>query len=325
MQNAKHDSIPIIAVIGPTASGKSDAAVAIAHSIQKHASALGVSGAEIISADSRQVYKGFDLTSGKVTQREMRGIPHYLLDVASPRRTFTVARYQKLGRAAIKKIMARNKIPIVCGGTGLFVDALLLDARFPAVKPNAILRKQLEKLTTEKLFARLAKKDPRRAAGIDKHNRRRLIRALEIIHATRKPVPPVAPRPFYKNTIIIGINPPAATLAERIEKRVHARIRRGMIAEVSGLHARGLSWQRLEQFGLEYRWISRYLQGKITKDDMAASLTQDIKHYAKRQMTWFKRNKDVLWTPNANRVPAIAMDAIHACRRNNTIKPNLPW
>ena len=121
--------IPVIAIVGPTASGKSDAAVVLALLIKKYAKRLGVCGAEIISADSRQVYQGFDLTSGKVTQKEMRGIPHHLLDVASPRRTFTVARYQTLGRAAIKKIMAQNKIPIICGGTGMFVDALLLDGR----------------------------------------------------------------------------------------------------------------------------------------------------------------------------------------------------
>ncbi len=300
MQNTTRATLPVIAVVGPTASGKSDAAVAVALSIQKHARQLGVCGAEIISADSRQVYKGFNLTSGKVTKKEMRGVAHHLLDVASPRQTFTVARYQKLGRAAIKKIMARNRIPIICGGTGLFVDALLLDARFPAAKPNALLRQQLEKLPTEKLFDRLEKKDPRRAASIDRHNRRRLIRALEIITTTGKPVPVHTTRPFYKNTIIIGINPPADILAQRIEKRVYARIRRGMIAEVSRLHARGLSWQRLERFGLEYRWLSRYLQGVATKEEMIASLTHDIKHYAKRQMTWFKKNQAIIWTPDKN-------------------------
>lgn len=298
MRNATRTALPIIVVVGPTASGKSDAAVDIARFIQKHARILGVTGAEIISADSRQVYTGFNLTSGKVTKKEMRGVPHHLLDVASPRRTFTVARYQKLGRAAIKKILARNAVPIICGGTGLFVDALLLDTRFPSAKPNPALRARLEKQPTEKLFALLAKKDPRRAAGIDRHNRRRLIRALEIIAATGKPVPVSNPRPFYNNVIIAGINPSPAVLAERIEKRIRARIKRGMVAEVSRLHARGLSWQRLEQFGLEYRWISRYLQGKITKKEMIASLAQDIKHYAKRQMTWFKRNTAIVWTPD---------------------------
>ena len=298
MQNTTRAALPIIAIVGPTASGKSDAAVNIARFIQKHARVLRIAGAEIVSADSRQVYKGFDLTSGKITKKEMRGIRHHLLDVASPRRTFTVARYQKLGRAAIKKILAQNKIPIICGGTGLFVDALLLDTHFPSAKPNPALRARLEKKPTEKLFVLLTKKDPRRAAGIDRHNRRRLIRALEIIAATGKPVPISNPRPFYDNVIIAGINPSSAVLAERIEKRIRARIKRGMIAEISHLHARGLSWQRLEQFGLEYRWISRYLQEKITKEEMIASLAQDIKHYAKRQMTWFKRNTAIVWTPD---------------------------
>ncbi len=289
--------------------------MALALSIKKHARALGAAGAEIISADSRQVYQGFNLTSGKITQKEMRGIPHHLLDVASPHRTFTVSRYQKLGREAIKKILAQNKIPIICGGTGFFIDALLLDAHFPTAKPNAVFRKQLEKLPTEKLFARLKKKDPRRGASIDPHNRRRLVRALEIISVTGKPIPVYTPQPLYQNTVIIGINPPTDTLAQRIEKRVRARIGRGMIAEISRLHAGDLSWQRLEQFGLEYRWISRHLQKKISKDEMIISLTQDIKHYAKRQMTWFKRNKDILWTPNANRAPALAMDAICSLKK----------
>jgi len=295
-------TIPIVAIIGPTASGKSDAAVATARVIKKHARQLGVNGAEIVSADSRQVYRGFNLTSGKITKKEMGGIPHHLLDVASPHRTFTVSRYQKLGRAAIRKILFQKKIPIICGGTGLFVDALLLDTRFPAAPPNAALRAKLEKLSAERLFARLQKKDPRRAATIDRHNKRRLIRALEIIAATGKPIPPATQGPYYQKIIRVGINPPHNTLAERIEKRVYARIKKGMIAEVTRLHKNGLSWRRLEQFGLEYRWIARYLQKKITKDEMIASLTQDIKHYAKRQMTWFKKNADITWFSDPARI-----------------------
>jgi tRNA dimethylallyltransferase len=294
MECARENQLPVIAIVGPTASGKSDAAVALARDIKKNAKRLGVNGAEIVSADSRQVYKGFNLTSGKITRKEMRGVPHHMLDVASPRRTFTVSHYQKLGRKAIQKIFSKNKIPIICGGTGFFVDALLYDIHFPPAKPNRALRAKLEKYSVHKLFFKLQRKDPRRAATIDPHNKRRLIRALEIVAATGKPVPPETRQPYYARTIIVGITLPKSALMQRIEKRVIVRIRRGMIAEVTRLHAHGLSWKRLEQFGLEYRWIARYLQKKITKDEMIASLTRDIKHYAKRQITWFKKDPTII-------------------------------
>lgn len=294
--------LPIIAIVGPTASGKSDAAIAIALSIKKHARQLGIAGAEIISADSRQVYKEFNLTSGKVTKKEMRGIPHHLLDVAWPHRTFTVARYQKLGRTAIKNIYAQNKIPVICGGTGFFVDSLLYDVQFPSAKPDTALRKKLDKISTENLFAQLQKKDPRRAATIDPHNKRRLIRALEIISTTGKPIPVATREPYYPKTIIVGMNPPQNILAERIEKRIHTRIKHGMIAEVTRLHKNGLSWKRLEQFGLEYRWIARYLQKTISKENMIAELSADTRRYAKRQMTWFKRNKNIIWIADVEKI-----------------------
>ncbi|MEK7086778.1 MAG: tRNA (adenosine(37)-N6)-dimethylallyltransferase MiaA, partial [Patescibacteria group bacterium] len=161
----------IIVVLGPTASGKSDLAVKIA---KKY-------GGEIISADSRQIYKGLNIGSGKITKKEMRDIPHYLLDVASPKRTFTVAKYQELARRKIQEIWKRDNLPIICGGTGFYIDAVLNNCLLPEIKPDWELRKKLEKKSTEELFSNLKKLDPRRAKNIDRHNKRRLVRALEII------------------------------------------------------------------------------------------------------------------------------------------------
>ncbi|MEK7634419.1 MAG: tRNA (adenosine(37)-N6)-dimethylallyltransferase MiaA, partial [Patescibacteria group bacterium] len=160
----------IIVILGPTSSGKSKLAIKIAKKYD----------GEIISADSRQVYKKLNIGSGKITKKEMEGIPHYLLDVTSPKRTFTVNQYQKLAKKALKKIIKKGKLPIICGGTGLYIDTLIYDYQLPQVPPQPKLRKQLEKKSTEELFGQLQKLDSRRAQNIDKHNRRRLIRALEI-------------------------------------------------------------------------------------------------------------------------------------------------
>src|SRR5258708_296896 len=169
----------VIAIVGPTASGKSTLAVNLAREFN----------GEVISADSRQVYKGIDIGTGKITKREMRGVLHYLLDVASQESTFTVAQFQKLGMQAIKKILAKGKLPIICGGAGFYIDSLLYDYALPSIPPNAALRKKLEKRSAAKLFRELKKPDPVRAKNIDRFNKRRLVRALEIVYATGGPVP----------------------------------------------------------------------------------------------------------------------------------------
>ena len=165
----KNKSEKIIVVLGPTSSGKSDLAVALALRLSSGQAQkkFGIRGAEIISADSRQVYQGMNLGSGKITKKEMRGVPHYLLDVASPKRRFTAAQYKKLAQATIKKIHRQNKLPIICGGTGFYIQALTDNLALPKVKPNLKLRAQLEKLSTPKLYQQLKKLDPRRAKNID--------------------------------------------------------------------------------------------------------------------------------------------------------------
>jgi len=281
----------LIAVVGPTASGKSDLAVSIARFIKQQTLA---SGAEVISADSRQVYTGLDIGSGKITKKEMRSIPHHLLDVASPKRTFTVTRYQRLAKKAIASIVRRGRVPILCGGTGLYIDAVTRDYILPDVPPQPALRKELELRSTDTLVAQLTRIDPQRAATIDQYNRRRLIRALEIVLTTHSPVPPITSSSPY-DLLTIGIARPNEQLRSLIEARLHRRIKSGMLKEVARLHEHGVSWNRLDGLGLEYRWVSRHLRGILTREAMIETLTTEIVQYAKRQMTWFKRDPSIHW------------------------------
>lgn len=228
----------------------------------------------------------------------MRGIRHHLLDVANPRQTFTVARYQRLARNTIRNILKRGKLPILCGGTGLYIQSIVDGTIIPEVKPNITLRKKLEKKPTQELFRMLRHKDPRRAATIDPHNPRRLIRALEIIEKLGK-VPAPSGKPFQDDVLLIGIIKNKVELKKLIHARLLKRVRKGMITEVKRLHnssaGGGLSWKRLESFGLEYRFVSQHLQGKLTANAMQKELIRAIGQYAKRQMTWFRRDKRIHW------------------------------
>jgi len=283
----------LIVVLGPTASGKSDLAVKLALQLRSGQA----KGAEIVSADSRQVYKGMNIGTGKITKKEMKNIPHHLLDIASPRSQFTVAQYKKKALKVIDEIYRKNKIPILCGGTGFYIQAVVEGLKIPKVKPDQGLRKELEKKTTERLFKKLKKLDPRRAKGIDPKNKRRLIRALEIVIKTGKPVPVIEMKPRF-NVLYLGIKRPKQELKILIKKRLLCRIKKGMITEVKRLRKSGLSWKRLDDFGLEYRWVAKYLQGKITKEEMIEMIQKESEHYAKRQMTWFKKNKKINWIEN---------------------------
>ncbi len=272
----------VIVVVGPTASGKSDLAIKLARKLN----------GEVISADSRQVYRGMDIGTGKVTKKEQRIVRHHLLDVFSPKKIFTVSDFKKLADKSIQDILKRKKVPIIVGGTGQYIDTVIYNLTLPEVPPNYKLRAKLEKQSTEQLFTQLKKLDPQRAKNIDSKNPRRLIRAIEIISATGKPVEPLKSDSPYE-AIWLGLNP--KNLKERIHKRLNQRLRQGMIKEVKKLHTKGVSWQRLYDLGLEYRWISQYLQNKITKKEMVTELEQAINQYAKRQMTWFKRNPKIDW------------------------------
>ncbi len=269
-----------IVVMGPTASGKSDLAIALA---QKY-------DGEIISADSRQVYRGMDIGTGKVTKTEQKLARHWLLDVASPKRSYNVTHFVRDAKKAIADIRKRGKIPIICGGTGFWIQALLENNTFPAVKPNPKLRKELGLLSTEELFRQLKKKDPARAKTIDAKNKIRLIRALEIC-ATLGTVPtlPQSYQGETKGYLLIVLNPAQETLWGKIAVRLEKRLKKGMIAEVQKLRTEGISWKRLESFGLEYKYVSLYLQKKISRLEMKERLEFEIRHYAKRQLTWLRR------------------------------------
>lgn len=272
-------------IVGPTASGKSAFAIQLAKKVD----------GEVISADSRQVYRGMDIGTGKVTEKEKNGIPHYLLSVANPKRRYSVVRYQKEARKALSDILARGKTPIICGGTGFYIDALIEGTVLPSVPPNSALRKKLKTMSTYKLFTLLNKRDPSRSQTIDAKNPRRLIRALEIVEALgRVPVQKSAPLPTI-HFEWIGIDLPNEELKKRIHLRLHSRIRSGMLREVERLHSHGLSWRRMEDLGLEYRWLARYLRHTISREEMLTKLEMDIWHYAKRQRTWFRRNKKIRW------------------------------
>jgi tRNA dimethylallyltransferase len=236
-----------------------------------------------------------DIGTGKITEEEMKGIPHHLLDVASPKRTFTVAQYKRKADEAVQNILKRGKLPIFAGGTGFYIQAVTDGVLLPEVKPNPLLRKQLAKLNTDKLFLRLKISDPDRAATIDAKNPRRLVRAIEIVEGLRK-VPTLRTDPPYE-TLFIGIEVLNELLRERIHKRLLARMDQGMTEEAIRLHDEGLSWKRMEDLGLEYRYLARHLEGELSKEQMLAELELEIMHYAKRQYTWFRKNKRIHWIP----------------------------
>jgi len=290
----------LIIILGPTSSGKTDISIKLAKKFN----------GEIISADSRQVYKGMNIGTGKVTKKEMAGIPHYLLDVADPKTRFSVAQYQKLALRAIKKIQKKNKLPILVGGTGFYIQSVADGIVIPKVKPDWKLRKKLEKLTTNQLFKKLKELDPKRAESIDKYNPRRLIRALEIVLKSKRPVGSLSHSERFK-TLFLGIKKDQKELNVLIKKRLLKRLDEGMINEVKRLHKSGVSFKRLEEFGLEYRFVAQYLQarqnfhkknlggqGKLKYDEMVIRLQKEIEHYAKRQMTWFKKDKRIKWVKN---------------------------
>lgn len=284
----KDKKTKIIVILGQTSTGKSDFAVEIAKQI----------GGEIISADSRQVYKEMNLGTGKITKKEMRGVPHYLLDVTSPSKIFSVSDFQKLANKKIEEIIKKGKVPIICGGTGFYIDSLVNNIYLPEVPPNKKLRNELEKKSTKQLLEILIKLDSKRAKNIDIKNRVRLVRAIEIITALGK-ITTIPPKTILKenkfDTLKIGLTLPPSLLKERIAIRLLSRIKKGMIKEINNLHKNGLSWKRMESLGLEYRYGAQYLQNKISKIEMTEQIKIKTWHYAKRQKTWWKRDQNIIW------------------------------
>ena len=273
----------LVVVLGTTACGKSGLGVELARRFD----------GEIVSADSRQVYRGLDLGTGKVTEEEMGGIPHHMLDVVEPNQPYSVADFQAGAYAAIDDILARGKAPFLVGGTGLYVRAVTEGFTFTDARPDPALRAELEGKTTAELYALLREKTGATLTGGEENNRHRLMRSVEKALSGRWESPP--PRPRYE-CLLLGVTYPRETVCRRIDERLQARIDAGMIEEVAGLRARGATDAFLEGLGLEYRYILRYLTGQIpTLDGLRDELGRAIKRFAKRQMVWFKKDRDVLW------------------------------
>ena len=296
---------PVIIICGSTATGKSALAVEIAKLID----------GEVISTDSRQVYTGLDIGSAKITVPEMEGIPHHLIDVADPNTVFTVADFQKLAQEKITDIHARGKMPIICGGTGMYIDAVIYNTTFPEVIANPGLRKELEKYSAEELFEQLQTLDPDRATEIDSQNPVRLIRAIEIATELGS-VPKMKQMDSIYETLFIGLELSKELLQERIITRIQNRIP-ALFDEIKKLYNSGVSYERLHSFGLEYRYGSEHVQGNITLDEFNELLSTKTWQFAKRQMTWFKRNSEINWFNPINNQQKILKQVQDFLRLNN--------
>jgi len=274
----------LIVILGPTAVGKTEFAIKLAKKFN----------GEIISADSKQVYKEMDIGTGKVSKKEMKGIPHYLLDIVSPKKHFSVAQYQKLAYKNINKILKKEKVPFLVGGSPFYIYSIVEGWTFPKMKPNWKLRKKLEKKTKEELFAILKKLDKERTKTIEKENKRRLIRAIEIAKTFGK-IPKLKKNPQF-DCLLIGIKKQKDELKKRISKRVDKMIRLGLEKEVRKL-VKKYGWNPLLQTIGYGEWLP-YFEEKISKNEVGEKIKENTFQFAKRQMTWFKRDKRIHWFKN---------------------------
>jgi len=287
----------IVVIVGPTASGKTALSLELAKKFN----------GEIINADSRQVNKGMDIGTAKVPKEQNRsdngffagGVKHHLIDIAQPDEEFTLAHYKKLAVETIDDVLKRGKLPIIAGGTGLYVWAIVDNPDIPAVAPNAVLRKDLEKFDLAELILMLKKTDPLSADKIDLKNPRRVLRALEVALSTdesfmdkRKMLPP------RYEAVQIGIDTSREELVKRINNRVDEQIRDGLVEEVSGL-SKTYSWDLPAMSGIGYKQIGCHLRGEISLTEAIEMIKRDTRRYAKRQMTWFRRDKRIHWVKSA--------------------------
>ncbi len=278
------DKPKLIVILGTTACGKSGLGVELAKTFR----------GEIVSADSRQVYRGLDLGTGKITPEEMEGIPHHLLDVANPGESYSVARFQQEAYAAIDGILSRSHLPFLVGGTGLYVRAVAEGYVFHAAPPDPALREELEALPTQALRDLLAQ------AGVSLdvdawNNRPRLVRLIEKQRNGEDPHAEAEHQPRYQ-VLTLGVNYPRQTVCRRIDERLIARLDKGMVEEVAALRSSGVSDAFLDGLGLEYRYILRYLTGALPDEAaLIDELGRAIKRFAKRQVSWFKKDRDVHW------------------------------
>ncbi len=284
---------PLVILAGPTAVGKTALSIKLAKKIN---------GA-VISADSMQVYKHMDIGSAKVMPEEMEGIPHYLIDVLEPSEEFNIVRFQQMAKEALQQIYAAGQIPIIAGGTGFYIQALLYDIDFTENEGDSVYREKLEALAKEKgaayLHGQLAMVDPKSAEEIHANNIKRVIRALEFYHQTGQKISEHNERERQKESpyqfCYFVLNDRRECLYERIDQRVDQMIRNGLVQEVQTLKERGCTKQMVSMQGLGYKEIFSYLEGDCSLEEAVYIIKRDTRHFAKRQLTWFKRERDVIW------------------------------
>lgn len=294
---------PLIIITGPTAVGKTEASILLAKKIN----------GEIISADSMQVYKGMDIGTAKITKDEMMGVPHHLIDILSPEQDFNVYTFQQLAKTAVDDICSRGKIPILAGGTGFYIQALLYGISF---KEEAnTYRLELEKILEEKgnlyLHAMLEEVDPASANIIHPNNIKRVIRALEFYQETGEPISKHNETERQKESqfqsAYFVLNMPREQLYERINLRIDKMLADGLIQEVTTLKEMGVKKEMTSMQGIGYKEVLDYLNGETSYEEMVYLLKRDTRHFAKRQITWFKREKDVIWMDKTKYQDAIEL------------------
>ncbi len=273
----KQNGYDLLVVLGATAGGKTGLAVKVANYL----------GGEIISADSRQVYRGMDLGTGK-DLHEYGATPYHLIDIANAGDEYNVFQFQRDCFARIEMVWKRQKMPIICGGTGMYLDAVLSGYRLIEVPENSQLRHDLEAYSDTMLQERLQQLKPEQHNRTDLEQRQRLIRAIEIAEGEKTAQPEVTSLPSI-SPLVFGIKWPREILRQRIALRLQQRIEAGMVAEVQQLHDGGVAWEQLEYYGLEYRLIAQHLQGQLSLNDMTQKLRSAICKFAKRQETFFRR------------------------------------
>ncbi len=287
------DRGPLIVLTGPTAVGKTELSIRLAKRI----------GGEIISADSMQVYRGMDIGSAKVTLSEMRGVPHHLIDILEPDEEFHVVRFQEYAKNCIREIHARGNIPILTGGTGFYIQAVLYDIDFTETRADQDYRKELERLAAsrgpEYLHQMLQKADPESADAIHANNVKRVIRALEFYRETGEKISAHNEAERQKKSpyrfAYFVLNDERSRLYANIDRRVDQMMERGLLQEVVRLKEKGYHRDMVSMQGLGYKEILGYLDGETTLDEAIRILKRDTRHFAKRQLTWFRREKDVIW------------------------------
>lgn len=284
---------PLIVLTGPTAIGKTSLSISLAKAVN----------GEIISADSMQVYKHMDIGSAKIRPEEMKGVPHYLVDVLEPEEEFHIVKFQQMAKAAMEEVYGKGKIPILVGGTGFYIQAVTRDIDFTEAKQEDAYRSELEALAEEKgaeyLHEMLQKVDPASAESIHAHNVKRVIRALEFYHQNGTPISAhneeqkAQESPY--NLAYFVLNGPREILYDRIDRRVDQMLEEGLVKEVENLKEMGCHRGMVSMQGLGYKEILACLEGEYPLEEAVRILKRDTRHFAKRQLTWFRREKDVIW------------------------------